>query len=981
MERYILQRRGQAHRQFAQRIIARQPLRAYLEEHHVLPQIFGLYPRQSVIANTSESRPEILHAHVPYEEHRLLLGQHDAPEQMLPIVFPSVVAQKLAIKVEKYPVAPEEIFTSQEELAALPEVTTGKLERQQPDDTSEGAAAPQASPQVAIRPGERRLDSADAPIDLFPGIPTASVQEARSVPVLQTPSGAGNSTKKPEHHPTAPQPPYQLASLKTGRTGNVLNVPDASPEVGRTRSRSNIPDVSSEAERARGVFNLPDASIIDESFAEDPIHESLTDIGLDASSEKNAAHESLATLVAAEQTAAIDEPSHEITSMLQYEQPLDTPGSIAESTWKEASHDESVVMKSVDIMGRFVEVGTADGRAEEEITEITGDKAGNALTEPSESKQKSSITGIAEKQAATDRAEDRRTGITSKEPQAKLSDTTQQATQAAIETMQLDEIARESMGEAIVQDRSERPVAGNSGQAPVARERRRSRRGLIEEHPSREKRQSSRGQASETSLTASNSQRLTPQETKAAIDALFQPTDELSPSPAQWLHRLQQSQWGNSRQSLTATHNRVPGHGREPSPVDATMQRHSVFESNRKVDSADENIQSYTVPENARGPYSADAPARIQAVPEDRGRSHHEVARRFAPTQEQSPRSEEMPQPGAIPPITSLQSTPASASSEAHLRHEQEATPAHNAALAALDSQIAEPLAQRARLFLRPLLGFDPVEVVLYRGATATQLGDAYRADAITVGQRVIMGGENSGEQTPEALGLLAHELTHVAHQHFSAYVPPVVSDAHQHSATAVSSPDISKQMPPTLSARSVSSSQFSSRSEEQLAREVEQRVIGYAREEEARPPHTGFADRGGGREASGQRAEAVATSTGSMEWGSLPAPWEPLPAWFTAALPAQEPQAAEVQRSESSAPIAHVSTGSELLAGTEINTGEVQRAATDRPTDQSRQAEAEDEQKQPEAVVPVMPDIDILAQQVYQLLKRRLDVERRRTR
>ena len=72
------------------------------------------------------------------------------------------------------------------------------------------------------------------------------------------------------------------------------------------------------------------------------------------------------------------------------------------------------------------------------------------------------------------------------------------------------------------------------------------------------------------------------------------------------------------------------------------------------------------------------------------------------------------------------------------------------------------PLSQRARRFLKPLVGIDLENVPVYRDATAGRLTDAYQADAITLGERVEVA-EGHLDDTPETLGLLAHEFTHVA--------------------------------------------------------------------------------------------------------------------------------------------------------------------------------------------------------------------------
>src|SRR5262249_25131628 len=67
-----------------------------------------------------------------------------------------------------------------------------------------------------------------------------------------------------------------------------------------------------------------------------------------------------------------------------------------------------------------------------------------------------------------------------------------------------------------------------------------------------------------------------------------------------------------------------------------------------------------------------------------------------------------------------------------------------------------------------------PATVRVYRGARADEVTSALGADAITVGDEVAIATGHA-EDAPEALGLLAHELTHVARARERGFVPPVV--------------------------------------------------------------------------------------------------------------------------------------------------------------------------------------------------------------
>src|SRR5205814_4871925 len=70
--------------------------------------------------------------------------------------------------------------------------------------------------------------------------------------------------------------------------------------------------------------------------------------------------------------------------------------------------------------------------------------------------------------------------------------------------------------------------------------------------------------------------------------------------------------------------------------------------------------------------------------------------------------------------------------------------------------EVAVP--QSTRRFLEPLVGIDPASVNVYQaphGAPATR-----GADAVTLGEDVVLAAGQAGS-SPDALGLLAHELTH----------------------------------------------------------------------------------------------------------------------------------------------------------------------------------------------------------------------------
>ena len=247
-----------------------------------------------------------------------------------------------------------------------------------------------------------------------------------------------------------------------------------------------------------------------------------------------------------------------------------------------------------------------------------------------------------------------------------------------------------------------------------------------------------------------------------------------------------------------------------------------------------------------------------------------------------------------------------------------------------LETEVS-PISQTSREFLQPLMGFDPQLAQVYRGPGSDQLNLAHRADALNLGPAVVLGSW-VGPDTPEMLGLLAHELTHLARQQNPYFVPPVLA--------------------------SITPSDFT---EEGLAQQVEQTVEQQAQE-------------------------------GSLEgsFGSLPAPWQPLPSWLAAAGARSEsgsstgfgasPSSAQ-DSGFTSAQSSRLSSFSQLGSAGTGNPVGVQTASQDRsPQEVSPSGplpERSAETSGSSADTP--PNLDALAEEVYTVLKRRLAEERRR--
>jgi Domain of unknown function (DUF4157)/Protein of unknown function (DUF2778) len=82
------------------------------------------------------------------------------------------------------------------------------------------------------------------------------------------------------------------------------------------------------------------------------------------------------------------------------------------------------------------------------------------------------------------------------------------------------------------------------------------------------------------------------------------------------------------------------------------------------------------------------------------------------------------------------------------------------------------PLDSATRTFLEPRFGRDFSHVRVHADGTAARSADAVSARAYTVGRDVVLGSEYASAGSRERLGLLAHELTHVAQQRGASAAP-----------------------------------------------------------------------------------------------------------------------------------------------------------------------------------------------------------------
>ncbi|NNJ11017.1 DUF4157 domain-containing protein [Chloroflexales bacterium ZM16-3] len=261
------------------------------------------------------------------------------------------------------------------------------------------------------------------------------------------------------------------------------------------------------------------------------------------------------------------------------------------------------------------------------------------------------------------------------------------------------------------------------------------------------------------------------------------------------------------------------------------------------------------------------------------------------------------------------------------------------AAPARLAATPATPVRDATRRFLRPLVGIDPAEVRILRGPEADRATSALGADAITAGETVAFAAGQS-EDSPAGLGLLGHELTHVARRRNPGFIPPALRAA--------------MAAPPT--------------GEEAIARQTESEIRQAARAK------MGLAPEGTPVESAaeiigpqGAPAAPPESDLPQRSWYGLPAPWDPMPVWDSPATAVPTaPVSAAVPVPAVPAPT--TPDGGNAPPGYEL----AERGRT--------LADGERSSIQPAPPPEVAPDLDALARDVYAVLRRRLLAEQRRS-
>jgi hypothetical protein len=269
-------------------------------------------------------------------------------------------------------------------------------------------------------------------------------------------------------------------------------------------------------------------------------------------------------------------------------------------------------------------------------------------------------------------------------------------------------------------------------------------------------------------------------------------------------------------------------------------------------------------------------------------------------------------------------------------------------------------VSERARRFLKPIVGIDPASVTIVKGPAVDEIHSAHRTDALAIGDDTVLVKSDFTGELPRDLGLLAHELTHIARERRPRFIPPAAR-----SRTGMAPEP----------------------SEEAVARRVEGRAIALANDSAAQRAvgNRGYHD--ASQQAQAETIDVIPVVGAPMplatrptgEWGGLPAPWEPLPAWLsepetTGHTSIQAHRSVEVPAlpiASSSAPMTVASSAPAIQPA--VHAADAARVI-DAPAAPGAPAAGEG---QP----PVAPDIDQLARQVYAALKRRLEADARRER
>ena len=314
-------------------------------------------------------------------------------------------------------------------------------------------------------------------------------------------------------------------------------------------------------------------------------------------------------------------------------------------------------------------------------------------------------------------------------------------------------------------------------------------------------------------------------------------------------------------------------------------------------------------------------------------------------------------------------------------------------------------LSGATRRFLEPLVGFDPNEVSVYTGEDASRVTRDLRADAAAQHGAVLLP-DASNLETPAQLGLLAHELIHVAQQQRSAPAPNATLEPALESPVrsalestrpfeavsrrfvpAVGSSDTRSPAPSSSAGQPDVTSQFSNPKQSsnavwQSSAPINQGISNFTSEEDrARTAEARVTQIARTAPLSSMPASAEPTNA-PASWNGLPAPWESLPSLESS--PSDDgvvsligaglsPQGWGGSATTTNPSGYGGSVSSSNPAGSNGSTSSSSTSSVAQAAEIGRELPAE------ASGAAAAPDLEQLAKQVYDVLKRRLQSDRRR--
>ncbi len=291
--------------------------------------------------------------------------------------------------------------------------------------------------------------------------------------------------------------------------------------------------------------------------------------------------------------------------------------------------------------------------------------------------------------------------------------------------------------------------------------------------------------------------------------------------------------------------------------------------------------------------------------------------------------------------------------------------PTSNANPRASSQPQSAPLSESTRQFVKPLIGIDVDAVRVHRTPETQRFLENNNADGAAVGHEIALPLQ-ANESDPDVLGVIAHELAHVAQ--FSGVTPPAL-------ATASNLGEMNSQVN--------SSPEVQALQVERIARNLAEERSGFDRGVPINrvfvPPMTRTATPSQPRVFTNTaRADITSQPAPQLyesEWNGLPAPWEPMPIFEARVSPSTTPNSSA---ETTVMPTATFSAPSGFNANTTQNA--VQFAESSRDSDTSSSGGSGGSTASPGGGgQSSQPNMEALAKQVYGILKRRLQAERRR--